>query len=263
MAKLTSDILFKGSLKDISAYTMKGADGIILRTKGGASKEKIKTAPQFAMTRLNCAEFSGCVIAGKQLHRALLSLKHLSDYNFAPHLNGAVRKLQQLDTVQELGKRSILLSLYGSMLEGFDLNKKHRLGDIIKPAVACVLNRHNGSAEMHLPALMQGLNCNIPWTNPLFRIVGTIAAVKDVTYGSNGYSGNEAAGTVYARPVATPWYKTGQAMPAQLLQLQLTTAPDETEAILVTIGIEMGLPGNDGNIRTDREKGCARIIKVG
>ncbi|GGH57443.1 hypothetical protein HNQ91_000218 [Filimonas zeae] len=262
MAKLTSEILFKGRLGDVSAYTMKGASGIILRTKGGATKEKIKTAPQFEMTRRNCAEFSGCVIAGKALHRALLSLKHLSDHNFAPHLNGAVRKLQQLNTEGDLGQRAILLTRYGAMLEGFDLNKTHRLGDIIKPGIACVVNRESGEAAIHLPALMPGLNFHIPWNNPMFRVVATLSTAKDVTWQNNRFAGATEPLHAHFPLHTTAWYKTGQAMPAQVLQLQALAVPADDEALIISIGMEMGQPGNNGSIKAERGKGCARIVKV-
>ncbi len=44
MGTRSNNFAFTGSLGNYSAYTMRGHDGIILRTKGGASKNRIKNA---------------------------------------------------------------------------------------------------------------------------------------------------------------------------------------------------------------------------
>jgi hypothetical protein len=51
MARLKGDIKFVGKYGDLTAYTMQGSDEIIIRSKGGASKETIKNADNFARTR--------------------------------------------------------------------------------------------------------------------------------------------------------------------------------------------------------------------
>ncbi len=70
MLKLTGSILFTGSMDNFSAYTMQGYDGIILRKKGGASKEKIKTGRNFYLTRKHNAEFGASSQAGKSIRKA-------------------------------------------------------------------------------------------------------------------------------------------------------------------------------------------------
>ncbi len=46
MASLKGNIAFTGSLGNLSAYSRKDLNNIILRTKGGASGKVIKTAPR-------------------------------------------------------------------------------------------------------------------------------------------------------------------------------------------------------------------------
>ena len=57
MAKLISGLSFTGTLSNMSAYKMRGHDGIILRTKGGPSKQNIKDWPSFLVTGCNNMEF--------------------------------------------------------------------------------------------------------------------------------------------------------------------------------------------------------------
>ena len=51
MANLTGNFSFTGSISNLSAYKRRDLDKVILRTKGGARKEKIKKDPAFALTR--------------------------------------------------------------------------------------------------------------------------------------------------------------------------------------------------------------------
>ena len=59
MARLTGNFDFTGKLGNISAYKINGTGKTVLRTKGGASKHKIKHHPAFINTRRNNAEFGG------------------------------------------------------------------------------------------------------------------------------------------------------------------------------------------------------------
>ena len=60
MAFLKSDFEFTCSIGSVSAYKLPGADGTVLRTKGGASKKKILKASDSKLTRQNFTKFSGC-----------------------------------------------------------------------------------------------------------------------------------------------------------------------------------------------------------
>jgi hypothetical protein len=64
MAELKG-IPFIGSLGTLSAYKRKDSDKIILRGKGGPSKEQIKNGAQFELTRHNISEFGGRSKAAK------------------------------------------------------------------------------------------------------------------------------------------------------------------------------------------------------
>src|SRR5579862_1387448 len=123
MAQLESEFEFTGSLGNLSAYKMRGVDRIVIRTKGGASRDKILKSPEFELTRRNISEFSGCSTAGRWVRYALYSQRALADYNISGPLNALMKSMQLLDKVSEWGKRSILLSKNPTLLEGFSLNR--------------------------------------------------------------------------------------------------------------------------------------------
>ncbi len=58
---------FTGSMGVISAYRMRGYDKIIMRGKGGASKRKIKTSPDFETTRNLNSEWKAVTRASAEI----------------------------------------------------------------------------------------------------------------------------------------------------------------------------------------------------
>ena len=60
MPFLEGPFAFTGKLDMLSAYRMRGVDKIVVRRKGGPSREKIKTGASFANTRRTMSEFGGC-----------------------------------------------------------------------------------------------------------------------------------------------------------------------------------------------------------
>jgi hypothetical protein len=80
MAKLAGAILFTGSLGAVSAYRLKHSGTIVLRSKGGATREKIRKAPEFINTRRNNQEFGKCAKAAA-IRPALHPLRQIPDHN--------------------------------------------------------------------------------------------------------------------------------------------------------------------------------------
>src|SRR5205085_685492 len=123
MAQMDSGFNFTGPLGNVSAYRMKGVDKVILRSKGGPTKERIKSDPRFRVTRLNNSEFGGRSKASKLIRRMFWPLQSVADFNLAGPLTALAKAIQAMDSISELGKRSILFSKNGQPLEGFNLNK--------------------------------------------------------------------------------------------------------------------------------------------
>src|SRR3954469_13623744 len=107
MAQLVGEILFTGSLQNLSAYKMRGTDKIVLRKKGGPSRKQVKHSPKFERTRMNNTEFGGRAKAAQHIKRILHPLMFLADYNITGPLNALLQPIQKMDTESDLGKRHI------------------------------------------------------------------------------------------------------------------------------------------------------------
>ncbi|MRG43909.1 hypothetical protein GFS24_02225 [Chitinophaga sp. SYP-B3965] len=263
MAFLSNAFEFTGPVDNLSFYRMHGTDKIVVRKKGGASKEKIKTAPEFARTRENNAEFSGCANTVRSIRHALFPLNKLANYNFTPTLTTLAKNIQLLDKVNERGKRAVNFSQYRYLLEGFQLNKDVIFDSVVKYPLKGMIERETGSATIEIPHLHPQLNLEIPWKAPLYRFVIGFGLFTDSSFNGTGYTDKTIlprANTVY-----TDWLPVQQAFESQTFTLQLNSLHgiDDTKSMILSIGIEMGTPITNAFIQPIKYAACAKILAVG
>lgn len=263
MAILNEGFEFTGSLGRLTAYKIKGSDKIIIRQKGGPSREQVLKSEKFELTRQNIAEFKGVGETVKAIRSPLRHVKHLADYNFTPTLTSICKKIQVQDKTGERGQRSIFLSQHRYMLASFRLHRKHPFQSIVADPVRCIPNRETMSVTIQLPRLIQGINLHLPWKQPLYRFCMSLGRVPDVVYEEDKYNNyaNDWANT----SLDTAWHLVMQPFQSQTLELKLNTprALKDSETLLFAIGIEMGAPSPSGEIAEVKHCGSACILAVG
>ena len=266
MAKLKGMPAFTGSMAGLSAYTMRGVDGIIIRQKGGPSKQQVKSGKQFALTRLRNEEWKGCMKSVQSVNMALQGVRHLADYNYTGALSKICRLVQDDDNIPDsLGKRSVLFSGSGYKLEGFGLNMYHRFDSLLKTPLFCTANRHNGTASVEIPEIIPAIHLANPMKQPYYRLVVIAASLADIVY--------DEARKMY-RPASeengknsilqTAWRVSDEMTPAQQAELIIEGwHPQQPVSLVVAAGIEYGRPQSSGFISFTKYAGAAKILKVG
>ena len=114
----------------------KSADGHLVRTKGGVSKNRIKNDPAFKRTRENGMEFAESAHAGKLMRTAVgTMLFHAKDRRLSSRLLGIMAQIKNLDTISIRGERKVsegLGTVEGRLLlKGFDFNAQAALGSVL------------------------------------------------------------------------------------------------------------------------------------
>ena len=264
MASMNGNMGFIGSMGNISAYKMLGSDKIIIRTKGGAKKDKIKRSPKFALTRENNSEFGGCAKMSKSIRAAIYPICHLADYNFTSAITSIVKKIQLQDVAHKRGERAVYLSQYRYLLDGFSLNKNTSFDAIIRHSFHPQLNKEDGSVTVELPALIPGVNLNLPWPQPVYRLVFSIGVVNDLEYGAMGFNPPSQSNN-FTNQAYTPWQPSKQIQAAQTINLQLQGFEPLTDnqSIIIAAGIEMGAQHTMSEIHFVKYCGNAKILLVG
>ncbi|MBK6698935.1 MAG: hypothetical protein IPG55_03370 [Saprospiraceae bacterium] len=128
-------IKISGKFNDLSFY--KSKDGYIVRTKGGASKARIKTDPAFARTRENNQEFTEINHSGKWIRTSFRNITaNESDALVVSRMVTQLSKVIKLDTINLRGSRKVgmgLSTIEGKkLLKGFNFNMDSILSKVLK-----------------------------------------------------------------------------------------------------------------------------------
>ena len=137
MAKQDGILKIQGTLENLTFY--KSADGLLVRTRGGVSKQRIMNDPAFIRTRENGAEFAHSAQAGKLLRMAVGGLVFKAkDRRMSSRLLGVMAQLKNLDGVNARGERQVAVGIGQTegklVLRGFDFNSNAPLQSVLLSA---------------------------------------------------------------------------------------------------------------------------------
>jgi len=267
MPFLEGPFAFTGKLDMLSAYRMRGVDGIVVRRKGGPSREKIKTDPSFKNTRYTMSEFGGCSRLGSYVRLAMHDLKQLSDYNFGSDINSIMRQVQLRDSTGEWGRRKITLSDHARMLEGFLTTKKAPSFDsIVRTPVYYTMDRANRSVRVEIPELLRDINYFPQNNHAMFRLTITLGIVPDLRYDipAKEYLAEKWYDpSCYATHASTDWNPSLKGMGSTTLDLAMETLPPEDGwTLMLAIGIQYGAFRESGKIEKVKRFGAAKILAL-
>jgi hypothetical protein len=261
-------ITFIGSLGNVSAYTQRGSDKIILRRKGGPSPAMVKNDARFDVQRRYGQELGGCSVLGKAIRTMFGPHRALADHNLCPMLNQYLLQVQRRDTSNELGQRAVRLSQIPALLAGFSLNKKKSLFDsTIRSAITATIDRATFSARLHVPELMPGINFHPDATQPVYSITAVLGIVPDAVFDADreGYITPPWFDTTYA-PVmmSTAWYPTSVGLEATTLDVSVPQRPPENDfSVMLSVGVRYGMFLGDGTVLQSRRVGAAKVLAMG
>ncbi len=266
MGVLRSDLPFTGSIKGLSAYTMRGSDKIILRAKGGATKKQIQKLDSFEPTRNLNIEWKGVTTAAARIRRGLNDLKTLADYNISGPLNALVKKIQSLDTVNPKGRRSILLSQNPDFISSFSYNRQTLFDSIIRQPLTINIDKTNGVINIEVPTLQQSVNFFSDPRNMYFRIIFSSCSVGDYVFVEGSKKVYKTVNNLLPdyRAIYAEWMPTNIQQPSARYQLipSDSVLPGPDMILVFGAGIQYGKLSPDGTIQPVPYSGAARILKV-
>ena len=264
MAKIKHNLAFTGTLGMVSAFTMRGVEGIVLRRKGGPSKQQIKSSPRFERTRENYIEFSGCPRAASNIKNCLMALKQVADHNLSGSFTRIAMTARLADTVSDRGKRNIYLSRTRHLLEGYELNRKKLFNSIVRLSPVYTLSRNDGKARIIIPPMIPRIHLLLPWNEPVFRFIITLGVLPDMIFTENGYKPSNGIVVNQNVSLTTEWFPALSAYEGQTLSLDLPefVSLHENCSLVLAIGIEAGTIGRSNILEPVKYTGCGKIGMV-
>ena len=275
MARVKQLDQITGSIGNLSFYTRKGSDQIFVRTKGGASREKIKRNPEFENLRKNNKEFGGCSKMSKQIRLTFFDLTHVADFNLSSVLCSLAKNIQKADMENPVGERSIRLSRFRAMLTGFNFNNNNRFDTLLRIALQSSIERETQQATVDIPAFACSFGLYLPnGRTPakpdysLFRISISLGVVTDLQLNAQktGYEPVHSTLGLGYKTTSTPWYSTQASIPEQQLLLNIhepSAIFTDDDTLILTIVIEFGTLDAFGNPTPVRGAGAGKILLVG
>lgn len=269
MAIVKGPIQFSGSISNVSFYTRRGSDKVIARSKGGATKEKIKSSANFEGFRLQQNEWKGCTAFASSLRYTFGGLYRLADYNLTPVLNGLAKNLQKTDTENPNGQRSICLSHLRYTLDNFNFNRQYPFNTVFRLMVSSAIDRSEASGTVHIPRII-ALNdiLNIQKL-PYFRLIVSLGVMSDVKWDAAASEFRAATPDIHgiSEVWTGEWCHTESVTDEQTIKLQLTDNDrahfDDNASLILSMGIEFGKPGFTGETLPVKYAGCGRVLRVG
>lgn len=267
MAQITDGFNYTGGLGNISAYKMRGSDKIILRTKGGPSKKQIKSSPNFAATRKNNSEWTGCTKAGQIFRTAIFPIRGFADYNISGPINGIAKIAQKLDTENELGKRSICFSKFKELFEGFNLNKSKLFSTVVQVPISVTTDRQAISTSLSIPAIWPPIQLDNAYNYPWCRFVVSLGVISDVVYDEKEQAYVAAHATCQGQYEVqyTEWKSTKERLLAEKISFGLEgqTALEDCDSLVIGIGIEFGSEVSNQVVVPVKYSGSGKVLKIG
>lgn len=259
-----------GSIKGISFYSPVGSDKVIMRTKGGASKERIAKGAEFAKLRQHQTEWAGCVQFAKAVRSAVGELYRLADYNLSPVWTGMGKSLIKLDTAGEVGQRPVRLTTYKQALEGFGFNKLYPLNSILRVSPSYSIDRNALKATVTFPRINTDMDLQNVQRLPYFRLIVTLGGVSDIVYNPTILTPYQSVNSNLqgiSQSIISEWLPTHSILAAQSMSVQfdeeIKALFTDDMTLLLGIGLEFGTVGFGGGVVEVKRAGCARIVSVG
>ncbi|HET6999809.1 MAG TPA: hypothetical protein VFI33_00785 [Puia sp.] len=265
MGNITSGSDFTGSVGPITVFKMRGHDKLVIRSKGGVSRRKIKTHANFDATRRLNQEWKVVTACGAELRQGLYALKPLADYNVSGPLNALIKKIQTSDTINEKGKRSILFSRYPDFLSSFQFNRQTLFDSVIRRPLEVKIDKSTAIATVSVPELQPGIHL---FPNPkyaYYRLTFDLSAISDRVWNEETGSYNQKSALLPDyKHFYTAWVPASSTQPANNYQISPAIEPFSTGPDMILIlgaGIQYGMPAPDGSIQPVPYAGAARILK--
>lgn len=223
MAKQKGIIKLEGTIGDITFY--KSQDGFLAKGKGGIPADRIANDPSFQRTRENGSEFGRAGKAGKVLRTALRAmLQNASDNRMVSRLTQEMVKVIQADAVNPRGQRNVIDG-EAELLEGFEFNKKGKLGTSLYAPFTATIDRVTGALTANLAAFVPQNMIAAPGGTSHFKIV---SAGAEVDFENESFTVDTQATAIL------PW----DANPTAVINLANAVTANSAHPLFLAFGIE-------------------------
>lgn len=190
MASQTGLTRYNGSMGGIRHFKIKGLSGDYAAFVTPISGDRIKNSPEFARTRENMNEFSGCGIACSSLRAGVAPLlTQMAGRNFTSRITALMKKINLMNQTDARGYRAIQVSLYGkTLLKELDYDESLVVRNLISAAITVSHSETKESATLTVAPIQADVNLSVPKGATHYRLMHMVSVLSDFAFDENtGY----------------------------------------------------------------------------
>jgi hypothetical protein len=268
MAIVKGPFQVTGSVGELSFYTRRGSDKVIMRTKGGANGDKIKRLPQYAGFRNQQKEWSGVTKCASGIRMAFGGLHRIADYNLTAPLNSMANTMQKADITAEKGKRPVRLSAYKQALDGFNFNRNQPFNSACRVSVSFEIDRKNLQAVVTVPRINTAIDLVNLQRLPYFRVIVALGATSDMIFNENIKDYLPEIPALHGASVTTnsAWFASNAIVDQHQLMVAMTEKQKslltDSVSVVLSIAVEFGTIGITGEPVEVKYAGSGKVLKV-
>lgn len=257
-----------GNISGMTLYTRCDSDKIIVRSKGGVSREKLKKLPQYESIRNHQKEWSGVTKFSSGLRYSLGGLHRLADFNILPAFNSIINKCVKSEDINLKGKRPVCISTRNYLLEGFSLNRKFVLNNILRVYVNFDIDRNTLRGSVVFPSINTTTDLLNVKKLPFFRLLLSIGTVSDMFFDEliNDYLPLNEALHGASDVFSSQWYSANTVIESQTLTVQMNATKQllltDDVSVIMCLGVEFGGVGFTGEPEPVKYSGSGKIVVV-
>jgi len=266
MAIVKGPFELNGSMSNVTFYTRRGSDKVIMRTKGGVSGDKIKRQPKYEGFRNQQKEWSGATKLAAGVRMAFGNLQRLADYNLSSALNGLANKIQKSNDTENKGTRPVCLSQYRQTLDGFNFNRTYLFNSALRTSVNFELDRTSLQAAVIFPRINTQVDLFNLQGLPFFRLIVALGTASDMVFDENlgdylpAVAMLHGASAVFNNPrVPANSIVEEQTLSIQMTDKQIAALTNEVSVIL-SVAIEFGAVSFTGQPEAVKYAGSGKVL---
>jgi len=258
MGKVDHPFGFTGKVGSLLFYKTGMHDGIMVRQAKGIPGRRIKNDHNYGLLRKHSEEFKARNILSSIIYKSLWDIKPVFDHIFYNQMISRSSKIQNLENQNNIGKREIWFSQFGSLFEGLSFNKRNSWEQFIKSTADIQFDQEKKTFKLSIPELVPGEGFNKAVDLPYCRFLFVLTVVPDIVLTPLGYK--PTIGALKPITAATGWLPCDKTLPATELQVSIPEITGEPYTFMLSTAISFGRM--EGKMEVVKYVGAGRIMKV-
>jgi len=173
-----------------------------------------------------------------------------------------------MDTVSEVGQRSIKLTEFKQALDGFNFNRNYPLNSVLRILPRWAIDRNNLSAVVSFPRINTDIDLLNIQKLPFFRLIIAIGAISNLIYNPDKKEYIPVVSDIHghSNTLTGNWNSTNTILTEQTMTVHMTEEEasliSDDVTVLLSMAVEFGNVGFTGEPVEVKYAGSGKVLAI-